>query len=90
MKRTVREHNVTADLSLAKLLEVTNEAIQEVTADDWAGFYHHVELQEKLYWEKQGIVPDVIDEIITNLQDDTNGEDDTVSACSGSSSGDSD
>jgi hypothetical protein len=37
-----------------------------------------------------GIVPDVIDEIITNLQDDTDGEDDTDSACSGSSSGDSD
>lgn len=90
IKRIVREHNVTADLSLAKLLEVTNEAIQEVTADDWAGFCHHVESQEKLYWEKDGIVPDVIDEIIINLQDDTDGEEDTDSACSGSSSGDSD
>ncbi|PNF33229.1 hypothetical protein B7P43_G11383 [Cryptotermes secundus] len=47
IKWIVREHNETADLSLAKLLEVTNEAIQEVTADDWAGFCHHVESQEK-------------------------------------------
>jgi hypothetical protein len=29
-------------------------------ADDWAGFCHHVESQEKLYWEKDVIVPDEI------------------------------
>jgi hypothetical protein len=90
IKQIVRGHNLTADLSLAKLLKVTNEAMQEVTADDWAGFCPHVESQEKLYWEKDGIVTDVIDEIIINLHDDTDGEYDIDSACSGLLSGDSD
>ena len=53
-----------------------------VSVSTWNG-------KKKLYWEKDGIVPDVIEEII-NLQVDTDGEDDTDSACSDSSSADSD
>jgi transposase len=34
IKRIVREHNVTAVLSLQKLLQTTNDAIRQVTQED--------------------------------------------------------
>jgi hypothetical protein len=52
MKTTVSEHNVTAYLSLQKLLHTTNDARGQVTQDDWKGLCHHVE-------PMGGISPDV-------------------------------
>jgi hypothetical protein len=60
IKRIVREHSVTVDLSLQKLLQMTNDAIGQVTQENWKGFCQHVESVEKQYWEKGGIVPDVL------------------------------
>ncbi|KAJ4440379.1 hypothetical protein ANN_08520 [Periplaneta americana] len=74
IKRTVRDTNVTADLSLTKLRETTKNAIQEVTRKDWAGFCHHVANLEAEYWEKDGVVPDVIDLISINLNTDSDSE----------------
>lgn len=74
IKRIVRDTNVTGDLSLTKLRETTKNAIQEVTRQDWAGFCHHVANLEAEYWEKDGVVPDVIDQISINLNTDSDSE----------------
>ncbi|KAJ4432283.1 hypothetical protein ANN_20901 [Periplaneta americana] len=74
IKRIVRDTNVTGDLSLTKLRETTKNAIQEVTRQDWTGFCHHVANLEAEYWEKDGVVPDVIDQISINLNADSDSE----------------
>jgi hypothetical protein len=38
IKRIVREYNVTGDLSLQKLLQMTKDAVALVTEEDWEGF----------------------------------------------------
>ncbi|KAJ4436098.1 hypothetical protein ANN_18725 [Periplaneta americana] len=86
MKRFIRECNVTADLSLEKLHATTIDAIQNVTAEDWDGFCRHVETLEKQYWEKDGIVPDVRDSIIINLDTDSDSDNEASSDVSSSSS----
>ncbi|KAJ4442357.1 hypothetical protein ANN_03943 [Periplaneta americana] len=86
MKRFIRECNVTADLSLEKLRATTIDAIRNVTAEDWDGFCQHVETLEKQYWEKDGIVPDVIDSIIINLDTDSDSDNEASSDVSSSSS----
>jgi hypothetical protein len=70
---------VTADLSLQTLLKTSNDAIGQVTQEDWKGFCHHVESLEKQYWETYGIVPDVIDSIVINLSTDSDNEGSTSS-----------
>jgi hypothetical protein len=60
IKRIVTEHNVTADLSLKKLLQTAHDAIGQVNQEDWEGFCQHIESLEKQYWEMDDIVPDVI------------------------------
>jgi hypothetical protein len=37
---------------------------------NWYRFFRHVELLDKLYWEKDEVVADVIDEIIVDLSSD--------------------
>ncbi|KAJ4440467.1 hypothetical protein ANN_08608 [Periplaneta americana] len=49
-------------------------SLQEVTRQDWAGFCHHVANLEAEYWEKDGVVPDVIDQISINLNTDSDSE----------------
>jgi hypothetical protein len=43
VKNYVRENNVTGDLSLKRLLDLTAEGIATVTAKDWEGYCQHVE-----------------------------------------------
>jgi transposase len=38
VKNYVRENNVTGDLSLKRLLDLTTEGIETVTAKDWDGY----------------------------------------------------
>jgi hypothetical protein len=47
IKRIVREHNVTADLSLQKLLQTARDAIGQVNQEEWEGFCQHVESLER-------------------------------------------
>jgi hypothetical protein len=54
VRNYVRENNVTGDLSLKRLLDLTTE----VTAEDWEGYCQHLEQQ---YWGRDGDVADVID-----------------------------
>jgi hypothetical protein len=90
IKRTVREHNVTADLSLQKLLQTALDAIAQVNQEDWVGFCQHVESLEKQYWEMDGIVPDVTDSFVINLGSDSDSVSESDSEGSATSGEDSD
>jgi hypothetical protein len=38
-----------------------------VTKEHWEGFCRHTKTVENQYWERDGILPDVIDRIVINL-----------------------
>jgi hypothetical protein len=89
----VRENNVTGDLSLQKLLQVTKDAVALVTKEDWVGFCRHTETVECQYCERDGIHPDVVDRIVNNLNpgsdsysDGKNSDTDPQSDCDNSGS----
>jgi hypothetical protein len=84
IKRIVWEHNVTADLSLQKLLQTAHDAIGQVNQEDWEGFCQHVEFLEKQCWEMDGIVPDVIDSIVINVGSDSDSDSVSESGSEGS------
>jgi hypothetical protein len=65
VKRLVRLNNVTGDLSLQSLMDLTKSAIASVTKEDLAGYSKHVQMLEQQYWEENGQLPDVIDNIIS-------------------------
>ncbi|GLH15036.1 Uncharacterized protein GBIM_19437 [Gryllus bimaculatus] len=87
IKRLLKERNVNGDISTAKLLDLTNWAITHVTTEDWMGYCSHVTKIESEYWERDGIVPDIIDSIVINMDSDNECEE---SKNSDSSSMDSD
>jgi hypothetical protein len=43
-------------------------AIASVTKEHWAGYSEHVQMLEQQYWEEDGQLPDVIDNIIISLE----------------------
>jgi hypothetical protein len=69
------EYNVTGDLSLQKLLQVTKNAEAHVTKKDWEGICKHTETGEKQCWEGDGIISKVIDLIVINLNPGSSGSD---------------
>jgi hypothetical protein len=46
---------------------VTKDAVALVTKEDWEGFCRYTETVESQYWERDGILPDVIDPIVIYL-----------------------
>jgi hypothetical protein len=50
--KLVHESNVTADMNLQKLLQVTKDQVLHVTKDDCQGHCTHIENTEKEYWER--------------------------------------
>lgn len=67
IKRVIREHNITGDLSLTKLQEVTRNAVMSVTPSDWEGYTNHVKRLEDEFWQKDGLIADTVDRIIISL-----------------------
>jgi hypothetical protein len=70
---------------------VTKDAVALVTKEDWEGFCRHTETVESPYWERDGILPDVIDRIVINLNpgsdsgsDGKNSDADSQSDCDNS------
>jgi hypothetical protein len=73
--------------------DVTKDAEALVTKEDWKGFCGHTETVESQYWERDGILPDVIDRVVINLNpggdrdsDHNNSETDSQSDCDNSES----
>jgi hypothetical protein len=78
------------DLSLQKL-QVTKDAVALLTKEDWEEFCIHTETVESQYWERDGILPDVIDRVVINLNpvsdndiDGRNSDTDSQSDCDNS------
>lgn len=86
IKRVVREHNVTGNLSLTKLQEVTSNAIASVTPADWEQFEQHVIKVENEFWEKDGLLEDIMDNIVINIGGVDSSDEDDDDRLSGSSS----
>jgi hypothetical protein len=71
VKNYVRNATTEGNLTLKRLKELTEDAFKTVTKQDWIGYCGHVHKLELQYWEKDGIVSDVIDEIVISLGDET-------------------
>ncbi|MFS1564404.1 MAG: transposase [Candidatus Arsenophonus phytopathogenicus] len=69
VKRKVREYNVTGDFSEKRLREVICSALDSVTVDDWEGYIRHVMKVEDEYWEKDGIMEDIMDTFVISTED---------------------
>ncbi|XP_076545701.1 uncharacterized protein LOC143305550 [Osmia lignaria lignaria] len=62
VKRKIRERN-TSLLSSNELRMYAEEAVNEVTSADWHNFCKHTEKIEAEYWQKDGLVEEVIEVI---------------------------
>jgi hypothetical protein len=51
VKRLVQANDITGELSLQSLADVTKSAIASVTKEDWAGYSKHVQMLEQKYWK---------------------------------------
>jgi hypothetical protein len=58
-----------------------------LTEQDWMGYCSHVRKPELQYWEKYGIVSDVIDEIVILLGDETDSSSSVSDTSDGSDDG---
>jgi hypothetical protein len=91
VKRLVRLNKVTGDLSLQSLIDLTKSAIASVTKGDWAVYSTHVQMLEQQYWEEDGQLPDVIDNIILSLgATDSNSSESSIDSSSSDNDSDSD
>ncbi|PSN35984.1 hypothetical protein C0J52_14381 [Blattella germanica] len=64
IKRYVREHNVTGDLSLTRLQQETENAVISITPADWEGYISHVKKLEDEFRQKDGLMEDIMDSLI--------------------------
>ncbi|KAJ4426669.1 hypothetical protein ANN_26467 [Periplaneta americana] len=53
----------------ALLMEVNQSALAKVTEDNWRKTCEHVEKVEQFYWEKDGLVDEISDRFVINLDD---------------------
>ncbi|KAF8778172.1 hypothetical protein HNY73_014920 [Argiope bruennichi] len=75
VKRIIKERNVTGDLSLNNLKSLLQTAITEVTSAELGSALQNVENVENNYWEKDGLLEDLVDEL--SFQIDTNDDSDS-------------
>lgn len=78
IKMKTREVDVTGDLCLQKLQEVTCEAIALVTADDTKEFVKYISLQNG-YFKNDPIIEDKVNKIIVTFGKNSESEDDLFS-----------
>jgi hypothetical protein len=91
MKRLVRLNNVTGNFSQQSLMDITKSAIASVTKEDWVGYSKHVQILEEQYWEKDGQLLDVIDNIIISFgATDSNSSESSIDSSSSDNDSDSD
>ncbi|KFM66604.1 hypothetical protein X975_20146, partial [Stegodyphus mimosarum] len=73
VKRLLRERNVTGDLSLENLKNLTQKALDEVTSQECQAHCNHVEKLENSYWDKDELLEEIVDELI--IQTDSSDSD---------------
>ncbi|GBM36876.1 hypothetical protein AVEN_82860-1 [Araneus ventricosus] len=67
VKRQIKERNVTGDLSLETLENLLCQAMDGVTSQEWQAYCHHVEKLENTYWERDGILEELVDELVIQI-----------------------
>ncbi|XP_039285343.1 uncharacterized protein LOC120351576 [Nilaparvata lugens] len=69
VKNYVRSKNCDGNLCLKRLMELAEEAVSTLTGADWTKYCEKVVENEKMYWQNDGIISDVIDNITISLGD---------------------
>jgi hypothetical protein len=90
VKRLVGVNNVTGDLSLQSLMDLTKSAIASMTKEHWAGYSKHVQMLEQQYWKENGQLPDMIDNIISLGATDSNSSESSIDRSSSDDDSNSD
>ncbi|PSN42730.1 hypothetical protein C0J52_13606 [Blattella germanica] len=72
IKADVAKHNLSFKSGNVKTLFET--AVSKVTMENWKSACDHVKSVEKFYWEKDGLVDEVVDRLCINLEDSDNDE----------------
>ncbi|XP_049943406.1 uncharacterized protein LOC126424730 [Schistocerca serialis cubense] len=55
------------------------KSFETISQDDWSAYCLHVEKLEREYWVKDGVMEDIIDAIVINLESDDDDDDDILS-----------
>ena len=76
IKGYVAKHN--KKFTLTEVERLTREAMGMVTPTMWEKFCAHTEKVEEMYWKKDGLIEDVVEEIMLNVGDDEDDSDDEV------------
>ncbi|PSN50533.1 hypothetical protein C0J52_03508 [Blattella germanica] len=76
----VAKHNLSFKTGNVKTLFET--AVSKVTMENWKSACDHVKSVEKFYWEKDGLVNEVVDRLCINLEDSDNDEEEQEEDCS--------
>ncbi|XP_049779793.1 uncharacterized protein LOC126176676 [Schistocerca cancellata] len=76
LKNFVRGRNILGDICMTKLLQLVKEGFETISQDDWSAYCLHVEKLEREYWVKDGVMEDIIDAIVINLESDDDEDDD--------------
>jgi hypothetical protein len=72
-------------------MDLTKSAIASVTKDDWVGCSKHAQMLEQQYWEEDGQLPDMINNIIISLgATDSNSSESSIDSNSSGNNSDSD
>ena len=74
VKAYVAKHN--KKFTLKEVEKLVPQAIKTVTPAMWKKFCDHTAKVEEEYWEKDGLVEDVVEEILINVGDDDDDESD--------------
>ena len=89
IKRMVASKNTTFRVN--DVLELTNEAFNNITANDWENHCRHVENIEAEYRRRDIVIDHVVDNVVINLTDDSSSDSDSnTDSSNGDSSAESD
>ncbi|XP_035225782.1 uncharacterized protein LOC118198254 [Stegodyphus dumicola] len=64
VKGLIRKRNVTGDLSLENLKNLTQKALDEVTSQEWQAHCNYIEKLENSYWDKDENLEEIVYELI--------------------------
>lgn len=73
IKRKIREKNIST-LTLDRLLSLTQEAIDAITATEWENVCKHIIEIENSYWDKDNLLEEAMENLELNIQE-TDSED---------------
>ncbi|XP_043262779.1 uncharacterized protein LOC122403884 [Colletes gigas] len=79
IKRRIRERNPST-LAVDELLALAEEAVNRTSVSEWENFCRHTEDLEKKYWEKDNLLEDAMDEVLSQILDNSEDSEDNSSS----------